>query len=102
MNCPACNVSLLMTERQGTQIDYCPQCRGIWLEKGKLDRIIERSAAEMPPRTIPQAVPQAIPQGYGAPPVRRDDGHYDKHHDGHDGHDGGYRKKRGFLHDLFD
>jgi Zn-finger nucleic acid-binding protein len=95
MNCPACNVQLLMTERQGTQIDYCPQCRGIWLEKGKLDRIVERSGAEMPPRTIPQA----IPQGYDAPPVRRDDGHRDKHHDDHYG---GHTKKRGFLHDLFD
>jgi Zn-finger nucleic acid-binding protein len=91
MNCPACNVQLLMTERQGTQIDYCPQCRGIWLEKGKLDRIIERSGAEMPPKTIPQ--------GYDAPPVRRDDGHHDKHYDDHYG---GQRKKRGFLHDLFD
>jgi Zn-finger nucleic acid-binding protein len=90
MNCPACNVQMLMTERQGTQIDYCPQCRGIWLEKGKLDRIIERSGAELPPKTIPQ--------GYGAQPVMRDDGHHDKHYDDH----GGYRKKRSFLHDLFD
>jgi Zn-finger nucleic acid-binding protein len=85
-----------MTERQGTQIDYCPQCRGIWLEKGKLDKIIERSGAEMPPKTIPHT----IPQGYDVPPVRRDDGHHDKHHDDHYG--GGYRKKRGFLQDLFD
>ena len=91
MNCPVCNVQLLMTERQGTQIDYCPQCRGIWLEKGKLDRIIERSGADMPPKTIPQA--------YGAQSVRRDEDHYDKHHDDHYGGD---RKKRGFLHDLFD
>jgi Zn-finger nucleic acid-binding protein len=91
MNCPACNVQLLMTERQGTQIDYCPQCRGIWLEKGKLDRIIERSGAEMLPRTIPQV--------YEAQPLRRDDGHHDKHYDDHYG---GQRKKRGFLNDLFD
>jgi Zn-finger nucleic acid-binding protein len=91
MNCPTCNVQLLMTERQGTQIDYCPQCRGIWLEKGKLERIIERSSAEMPPKTIPQ--------GYEVHSVRRDEGRYDKHHDDHYGGD---RKKRGFLHDLFD
>ncbi len=44
-----------MTERQGTQIDYCPQCRGVWLEKGKLDKIIERSGADLLPKTIPQA-----------------------------------------------
>lgn len=93
MNCPACNVQLLMMERLGTQIDYCPQCRGTWLEKGKLDRMIERSGVEMPPR--------AISEGYDAHSFRRDDGHahQDKHHDGHyDGH----RKRRGFLHDLFD
>jgi Zn-finger nucleic acid-binding protein len=91
MNCPGCNVQLLMTERQGTQIDYCPQCRGIWLEKGKLDTIIERSGEQMPPKTIPQ--------GYDAHPVRRDDEHRDKHYDDHSG---GHRKKRGFLQDLFD
>lgn len=86
MNCPAYNVQLLMTERLGTQIDYCPQCRGIWLEKGKLDRIIERSCAEMP---------KTIPQGNDAHPVKRDDEHHDDYY-------GGHRKKRGFLHDLFD
>jgi Zn-finger nucleic acid-binding protein len=91
MNCPACNVQLLMTERQGTQIDYCPQCRGIWLEKGKIDRIIERSGAEMPSKTIPRS--------YDAQPVRRDDEHHDKHYDDHYG---GQQKKRGFLQDLFD
>jgi uncharacterized protein len=90
MNCPTCNVQLLMTERQGTQIDYCPQCRGIWLEKGTLDKIIERSCAETAAKTIPQA--------HGAQPVRWADDHHDKHHDDH----GGYPKKRGFLHDLFD
>ncbi|MDA8123812.1 MAG: zf-TFIIB domain-containing protein [Deltaproteobacteria bacterium] len=91
MNCPICNVLLLMTERQGTQIDYCPQCRGIWLEKGALDRIIERSGA--------QAAPQAISRNQESHSPRRDDGHHDKHHDDHyDGH----RKKRSFLQDLFD
>jgi Zn-finger nucleic acid-binding protein len=91
MNCPVCNIQLLMTERLGTPIDYCPQCRGIWLEKGKLDRIIERSGAEMPPNTIAQ--------GYDAQPVRRDYEHHDKHDDDHYG---GVRKKRSFLQDLFD
>ena len=93
MNCPACSVQLLMMERLGTQIDYCPQCRGIWLEKGKLNRIIERSGAGMPPRTISE--------GYDAHSFRRDDGHghHDKHHDDHyDGH----RKRKASLHDLFD
>lgn len=43
MNCPVCNVPLSMTERQGIEIDYCPQCRGVWLDRGELDKIIERS-----------------------------------------------------------
>lgn len=45
MNCPVCNVSLTMTERQGVEIDYCPKCRGVWLDRGELDKIIERSAS---------------------------------------------------------
>ena len=46
MLCPACkDVSLSMTDRQGIEIDFCPQCRGIWLDRGELDKIIERSAA---------------------------------------------------------
>ena len=44
MKCPNCNVSLVMTERSGIEIDYCPDCRGVWLDRGELDKIIERSA----------------------------------------------------------
>ena len=44
MKCPVCNVDLLMTDRQGVEIDYCPQCRGVWLDRGELDKIIDRSA----------------------------------------------------------
>jgi uncharacterized protein len=43
MKCPACSVDLLMAERLGVVVDYCPQCRGIWLEKGKLDKLLETS-----------------------------------------------------------
>ncbi|WP_295234983.1 zf-TFIIB domain-containing protein [Sediminibacterium sp.] len=43
MNCPSCNETLLMTERQGIEIDSCPKCRGVWLDKGELDKIIEKS-----------------------------------------------------------
>ena len=45
MKCPNCNNTLEMTERQGIEIDYCPKCRGVWLDKGELDKIIERSAS---------------------------------------------------------
>lgn len=47
MNCPNCNIPLTMSERQGVEIDYCPQCRGIWLDRGELDKIIERTSQEM-------------------------------------------------------
>ena len=44
MSCPVCRVPLAMSDRQGIEIDYCPQCRGVWLDRGELDKIIERSA----------------------------------------------------------
>lgn len=43
MKCPNCNVNLVMTDRSGIEIDYCPDCRGVWLDRGELDKIIERS-----------------------------------------------------------
>lgn len=43
MQCPVCNAALQMTERSGVEIDYCPKCRGVWLDRGELDKIIERS-----------------------------------------------------------
>jgi Zn-finger nucleic acid-binding protein len=46
VNCPHGHGTLLMSERQGVEIDYCPECRGVWLDRGELDKIIERSAAE--------------------------------------------------------
>ena len=74
MPCPVCKVPLVMSDRQGVEIDYCPQCRGVWLDRGELDKIIERSAAETAPppsappssRQQPDYAPQAYPQaGYG-------------------------------------
>ena len=89
MNCPNCgSVRLVMSERQGIEIDYCPQCRGVWLDRGELDKIIDRSL--------------------GAPPRQEDDREHRGHpgeHGRHDSHQGGYYKKKkreGFLSDLFD
>jgi len=46
MKCPVCNdVNLVMSDRQGVEIDYCPECRGVWLDRGELDKIIDRSGA---------------------------------------------------------
>lgn len=107
MNCPVCNtVALVMSERQGIEIDYCPQCRGVWLDRGELDKIIERAVA---PGTA------TAPQQYGAPqqPYAPQPGQvpypnrgykHDSDHDFDGGYHGDYRKrkKRGFLGELFD
>ncbi|HEY0914580.1 MAG TPA: zf-TFIIB domain-containing protein [Solimonas sp.] len=88
MLCPACQADLMMTERQGIEIDYCPKCRGVWLDRGELDKIIERSAA--PPREQP-----------AAPPPRRDDDDYRRHSGYSDHGKHGYRRKS-WLSDIFD
>ena len=68
MPCPVCKVALVMSDRQGVEIDYCPQCRGVWLDRGELDKIIERSAAaEMPPQPAPAPQAAPPPQGGFAP-----------------------------------
>ena len=49
--CPVCkDVTLVMADRQGIEIDYCPECRGVWLDRGELDKIIERTSGEPPQR----------------------------------------------------
>lgn len=47
MKCPNCSVSLVIADRQGIEIDYCPDCRGVWLDRGELDKLIERSNAQL-------------------------------------------------------
>ena len=53
MKCPNCNETLVMADRQGVEIDYCPKCRGVWLDRGELDKIIERSATYSAPDADP-------------------------------------------------
>jgi Zn-finger nucleic acid-binding protein len=74
MKCPNCKDAILvMSQRQGVEIDYCQQCRGVWLDRGELDKILEKeSAMAMPSQTQrqpnhshgQQAYPQSYPQGY--------------------------------------
>lgn len=99
MLCPHCNVDLAMTERQGVEIDYCPRCRGVWLDRGELDKIIERVAGLGGPSPAPPPPPAAEPwapprpaMGQQHPVPGYDDRHlhYRKH------------KKKSFLGDLFD
>ena len=62
MKCPSCaDTALVMSDRQGVEIDYCPQCRGVWLDRGELDKLIERSAT-MAPTPAANAAPRSQPQ----------------------------------------
>ncbi|WP_411884870.1 zf-TFIIB domain-containing protein [Polaromonas sp. YR568] len=92
MKCPHCNdVTLVMTERQGVEIDYCPQCRGVWLDRGELDKLIARDAAPAPAAQQPQPVYQQ--------PARRpdfEDSDY-RHNTGY-----GRRKPKSWLSEIFD
>jgi Zn-finger nucleic acid-binding protein len=99
MKCPVCTtVDLLMSERQGIEIDYCAQCRGVWLDRGELDKIIERSGQDLgrEPAAAPPAQPAHAQQPIPPQPYDRD--HY------RDGDDDYYRRKRrkSFLEELFD
>ncbi|WP_050466622.1 zf-TFIIB domain-containing protein [Herbaspirillum chlorophenolicum] len=102
MKCPVCTTAnLLISERQGIEIDYCPQCRGVWLDRGELDKLIERSAAS--------TTPAAAPPQRQAPQQQTYDprfGHGGQHHrDGYGSGSQGYdhrRKKKGFLGEIFD
>jgi hypothetical protein len=108
MRCPVDNETLVMTERYGIEIDYCPKCRGVWLDRGELDKIIERALAEMdgarPPARAAAAPAFAPPPQHSAPvyqpePQRGGDRRRD---DDDDDHRYKKRRKESFLGELFD
>ncbi|WP_307050263.1 TFIIB-type zinc ribbon-containing protein [Arthrobacter oryzae] len=69
MKCPVDSVDLIMSERSGVEIDYCPQCRGVWLDRGELDKIIDRAAELMgPAATAAPVAPAAAPVSGLIPP----------------------------------
>lgn len=101
MKCPVCTTTeLKMAERQGVEIDYCPQCRGVWLDRGELDKIIERSAAVEQRASTPQ---RSAPPNYEE---RRDPyTHYDDDDDRYLYNDKQHphgKRKKSFLGDMFD
>lgn len=89
MKCPHCaEATLVMSERQGIEIDYCPQCRGVWLDRGELDKLIDRSVTMA-----------AQPVAAAPAPARRPefvDSDF-RHHQ-----QGSYRKKKSWLNEIFD
>ncbi len=97
MQCPVCKeVTLVMADRQGIEVDYCPRCRGVWLDRGELDKLIERSAAQSG-QWAAEGRTQYLsePRDYSMHREYDDDRHYR-------GDDYRRRKKRGFLGELFD
>lgn len=93
MKCPIDQTGLVMSERQGIEIDYCPTCRGVWLDRGELDKIIERNA---------QAAPAAERYESGRDRDRYEDKPR-RDHDDDDRHKHGKpRKKESFLGEIFD
>ena len=104
MKCPVCkDVTLTMSERQGIEIDYCPQCRGVWLDRGELDKLLERAQASVEPAPAVASMPrpEAPPHGFGH-----------SHQPNHPQHHGGYgqaqqgkyygKKPKSWLSDIFD
>ena len=100
MLCPTCKIDLTITDRQGVEIDVCPTCRGVWLDRGELDKILERSGT---------ATHESAPRSASAAARARrwpDHGHDDDGHDDDDRRRSGQtdspRRKKSWLGDLFD
>ena len=90
MQCPVCaGVDLMMSDRNGVEIDYCPKCRGVWLDRGELDKIIERSGAGFNQTSSNSSFNKA--------------GGYNEQRAYQQNHNGYYKKKKeSWLGELFD
>jgi Zn-finger nucleic acid-binding protein len=92
MQCPVCNVRLAVSDRQGVEIDHCPRCRGVWLDRGELDKLIERAGGGRSWRDHDDDEDDDERSLLGGGGLgRRRDGSGDRK-----------RRRRGFLDDLFD
>ena len=102
MRCPIDETTLVMSERNGIEIDYCPQCRGVWLDRGELDKIIDRANVGQPPLTQAQQYPNPQPRNDG--PQTYDRGGSERGY----GQQAGYgqqpykKKRENWLSELFD
>lgn len=96
MKCPTCKEpNLVISERQGIEIDYCPECRGVWLDRGELDKILERSQQAAAPAMAAQESYQPQQGPYHQQPQHQgpyQQGPYQKP----------YKRKKSFLEELFD
>jgi Zn-finger nucleic acid-binding protein len=104
MKCPNDSAVLVMSERSGVEIDYCPECRGVWLDRGELDKIIDRAEAEFAaaaPSIAPAAPQQPQQPQYQQPQYQQP--RYGDRDDDRRGYNDGYRpkKKENWLGELF-
>lgn len=93
MLCPVCNIELLLSEKQGIEIDYCPKCRGIWLDRGELDKIIEKNNGTREMEGRRERVMGEMQHG---------DDHYREKNYHHDDYKHNKYRKKSLLSDLFD
>ncbi len=105
MLCPICQIDLIIAERQGIEIDYCPKCRGVWLDRGELDKLIERTNAsfdaDMQPSTPLAPDERKRKNEYSDGELPYD---YDEHHDKSRRYarNDPRRRRTSFLGDIFD
>lgn len=97
MKCPVDNETLVITERGGVEIDYCPKCRGVWLDRGELDKIIERSASAAPAQ-FTEAPRRPVSPQTESREYRSDD----RRHYSDDDYNRKPKRRESFLGDLFD
>lgn len=95
MKCPNDQTTLLISERQGIEIDYCPECRGVWLDRGELDKLIEKNASS-----------SSTERRYENDSLRGSDSdyrqEYDTHRDSSYKHSSHKKRRESFLGDIFD
>ena len=100
MKCPIDQTDLQMTERQGIEIDYCPKCRGVWLDRGELDKIVER--AGLPVSRGGWDDDRPLPPRPGERPYHHDDDDDDDYRHGRHEGEGRKRRRKSLLGELFD
>ena len=103
MKCPTCaDTVLVMTERQGVEIDYCPSCRGVWLDRGELDKLLERAAQQAVPAAPAAAAPATAPRATYPGDYRGEHRAGYRHDEDH--RERGYKdyRRKSWLSDIFD
>jgi uncharacterized protein len=109
MKCPVCEIPLSISSREGVEIDFCPQCRGVWLDRGELDKVIERASVVMATAGPVRDYDRDYDDRRDHDDRRRYDDRRDyrdhddrRRYDDDDRRSGKKRKRRGFLEDLFE